>query len=383
VQLTLFGNLLHSIIRCGVTSPFVLSLVSFLQLGFWLQSVSSFSLNNLTSSQAITRKDSQSNIIDLLTREAMPRSVLPSALRVLPLLLGVSLAVGESSQQQQLQLISPPQLNGAKFRVTVVKDPGFVEVIGSSSGDDDGRELEFSGYLVQVMKTMADPTRANMTLEFVTPSGMTSKCHAPGCGAPPAGDDDGANASLHQELPYSTECYSNYGCATTDVTDFPHTNYTTDMYLGLFYVTPARQLQNQFSIPLYPPTTGTLTMVGTATGIRDIEDLVQQQLAGIQGPACVRADTAYPAFLQESFPQLQMVDCLGTEEGTKQCLRDGTCDVAIVDHPVATHFVLSQSLQGACTINDKVGVRACLPASTKSFRFVVCIVESYVAATDS
>jgi hypothetical protein len=314
----------------------------------------------------------------------MPRSVLPSALLVVSLLLGTFLAVGESSsqqQRQQSQLITPPQLNGAKFRVTVVKDPGFVEVMESSPDIDDERELLFSGYLVQVMKTMADPTRANMTLEFVTPSGMTSNCHAPGCGAPLLAEyeEDGANnASVRQQhqqqLPYSTECYSNYGCATTDVTDVPHTNYTTDMYLGLFYVTPARQLQNQFSIPLYPPTTGTLTMVGTATGIRDVEDLVQQQLAGQQGPACVRADTAYPAFLQESFPQLQMVDCLGTEEGTQQCFRDGTCDVAIVDHPVATHFVLSQSLQGACTINDKVGVVDYGPASIESFHFLLCLV---------
>jgi ABC-type amino acid transport substrate-binding protein len=328
-------------------------------------------------------------------QQTMPRSVslvtVPS--RMFPLVIlflaflfvtpGSSFQQQQQKHQQQRQLSTtpppppPPQLNGATFRVTVVEERGFVDVlertIATTPTSDDGSDedttttssggqqyqrqrKEFSGYLIQVMKAMADPLRANMTLEFVTPSGMTSLCQTPGCGAPP--ENYGID-QFYQQPPYAMECHGNYGCGTSDVTDVPTTNYTTDMYLSLFYITPGRQLQNQFSIPFYPPQTGTLTMVGTATRIRSVSDLVEQQLTGQHTrPACVKAGAAYPTFLQETFPQLRMVDCLPTEEGMVQALRDGVCDVIIVDHPVATQFVLSQSLQGSCTIHNKVGVEA-------------------------
>jgi ABC-type amino acid transport substrate-binding protein len=317
-----------------------------------------------------------------VSRFTFPARMLPLLIPVLASFLvtpGLSFQQQQQKYQQQRQLSStspspppPPQLNGTKFLVTVVEESGFVDVVERTTTtptSDDGSDedtttttrsggqhqhKEFSGYLIQVMKAMADPSRANMTLEFRTPSGMTSLCKERGCGAPP---EDHGISQFYQQPPYAKECHGNYGCGTSDVTDVPTTNYTTDMYLSLFYITPARQLQNQFSIPFYPPQTGTLTMVGTATRIRSLSDLVEQQVSGQHTlPACVKAGAAYPYFLQETFPQLRMVDCLPTEEGMIQAMQEGVCDVIIVDHPVATHFVLSQSLQGMCTIHGKVGV---------------------------
>ena len=197
-----------------------------------------------------------------------------------------------------------------------------------------------------------------MTLEFVTPSGMTSLCECA------TADEDGIDGDDYDEVdggnvnntiqPYSPRCRTAYGCATSDVNDVPHTEYTTDMYLGLFYVTPARQLLNHFTMPLFPPTTGTLTMVGTATRVRDIEELVQQQKAGKQKPACVIENTAYRSFLQKSYPSIQMVDVQSYNHKLTEALRDGTCDVIIVDHPVATQFVLERAQTNDCFVNGMV-----------------------------
>ena len=227
---------------------------------------------------------------------------------------------------------SVPQLNGRHFEITIVPDlKGFVDLVEHENGT-----LTYSGFLLDTLRALAREERANFTYSFRTPSGYGSLCME------------------EPEEPYPRDVWGHYACAQSDVTDLPHTQYTTDMYLGAFYITPERQLLNHFTIPLFPPTTGTQAMVGTATNIRDFDDFVRQQKVGKQGPACVLGNTAYSSFVRQIFPTIELVDIFGGDDAWHQAFVDKTCDVIIIGYPFATNFVLSMSRSDRCQANGKV-----------------------------
>jgi ABC-type amino acid transport substrate-binding protein len=245
-------------------------------------------------------------------------------------------AVGANNDDDTL-----PQLHGRRLQITVVPDDlGLVDAATDPDDDDDG-VITYSGFFIEVLKALAKPDRANFTYEFKTPSGFGSLCPErliPGVG--------GGNAD-----PYPAKYRRDWGCAQSDVTDLPKTNYTTDMYLGAFYVTPERQRLNHFTIPS-PLTTGTQAMVGTATHIINFEDLVRQQQEGTQGPACAIKDTAYIEFVKETFPTMELVE---VDPGTKiyESLNDGSsCDVFILGHSFASSFVSKMSKTNRCTTDE-------------------------------
>jgi hypothetical protein len=94
-------------------------------------------------------------------------------------------------------------------------------------------------------------------------------------------------------------------------------------------------------------------IVGTATGIKDFDDLVAQQQDGKQGPACVGENTAYAEYLKIAFPSIKLVGVVSSDEGYNDALRDGTCDVCINDSPIATVFVAERFAKGECNVDGK------------------------------
>ena len=250
----------------------------------------------------------------------------------------------QQQQQQQQPSILPPQLNGRHFNITIIPDTrGFVDFVEHVDEETGKSTATYSGYLIDILEAISNEQRANFTYSFKTPSGYGSRCSTTTGGESP-------------EEPYLRKYWGYYECATSDVTDVPHTQYTTDMYVGTFYVTPERQLLNQFTIPFFPPTTGTQVLVGTATNIHNIHDFVQKQEQGEQRPACVVGNTAYSKFVRQIFPTLQLIELMGGDDIWHQALSDRTCDVVVVGYPFATSFVKSMANTNRCYANNMVRI---------------------------
>ena len=281
-------------------------------------------------------------------------------------------------------VVSPPapQLNGTHFKITVVVDDrGFVNY-------NETHDI-FDGYFIDVLHTLAKPEKGNFTFDLLTPSGYGSLCNDDDDDDDDDDEDKDKQQQQEQQLlgPYSRKYYEHYPCGESDVTDLPITNYTTDMYLGLFYVTTQRQLSNQFTLPINPPVTGTLTMVGTAVRIDNIHDFVvkqqkQQQLQDFGGgpnhhhqknkkmlPACVVENTAYQIFLERTYPSIEFVEVSGSFKSWNTALEDKLCDVIIVDHPLAASFVLFRHEQNSCTSHGKVS------DSFSRYEYCVCVMS--------
>jgi ABC-type amino acid transport substrate-binding protein len=242
--------------------------------------------------------------------------------------------------------IPPPQLNGAHFKVTAIAQPGFVEY---HENDSDGT-IHHLGYMVDVFSRIAAPERGNFTYDIVSPSGYGSMCY----NTPE--ERRAALADVQNFVPYAKEFRVGYACGQSDVTDLPPTNYTTDMYLGLYYINPERLLLNHFTQAIDPPRTGVLTMYGTATNVKDLDDLIAQQAAGRIGPVCIQENTAYSKFLRLNFPTLKVLELNGADEIQFQALVDGKCNVLINSNPVATHFILTRFANNQCHVDGKVRV---------------------------
>ena len=236
---------------------------------------------------------------------------------------------------------TPPQLNGEHFRITALEENGFLDV-----KDEPDGSLSFSGYLIALLEGISREDRANFTYTLLPPSGFGSLC------VPRLGDNTTNTIGMS---PYDASYRTQYNCGASDVNDLPlMANYSTDMYLGMYYVTPSRQLQNQFTIPFLPPVSGTLAMFGTATGIPNFEALVEQQQAGLQPAACAPDGTALINFVADSFPGLQVRGVYGGEDDIYQAFLDGTCQIYITDGPIAAQFVRRRSERGECTANGMV-----------------------------
>ncbi|KAL7578918.1 hypothetical protein ACA910_006893 [Epithemia clementina (nom. ined.)] len=223
--------------------------------------------------------------------------------------------------------------------------------------------------------------RANFTYQFFTPSGLGSEC------SPQVvldddddnddTDDENSNTNANSTTTtttrmflYNRSMYGNqYNCGANDVNELSlnnHSKYATDVYAGLFYISPERQLKNRFTMPFSPPFKGTPVMFGTATRLRDLADLVQAQRAGIQPPACVLGSTANVEFLQSAFPGLQVelvyyysmsnnsnnnnnsIHSNSIYDEFYQSMNSEKCPIHIMDYPVATNFVWNQYQKGQC-----------------------------------
>lgn len=268
------------------------------------------------------------------------------------------MSVFANSNSSLLQVPPPPRLDGRHFRITVVEQPGFVDFYtnGSLRG----------GYCVDILQMIAN--HANFTYEFLPPSGLGSLCQQ---------EDPNVTQQENTIIPYAETYRSQYLCGQSDVNDWPilrsnnidiqndttTTNnitnlpveYATDMYLGLFYVTPERQLQNQFTMAYHPPTTGALTLFGTAIRIQSMDDLIQQQQQGIQKPVCVQVNTAFKDYVEQSLPKLQLQPYDPKTMGDYyQSFASRTCDIQISDNPIATRFILEQQRQRQCNVQGMV-----------------------------
>lgn len=233
-----------------------------------------------------------------------------------------------SRQAQEQEL---PQLNGRHFDITAVAEPGFLDIHG------DADSPSFSGYLIDMMEALALPERANFSFTLHAPTGFGAACNPR------------LNASETDNVASKTTYRTQYNCGTSDVYE-----QRSDMYLGLYYVTPGRQLLNQFTIPFLPPTSGTLAMFGTATHIAGFEDLAAQQQLNIQKPACGPAGTALIDFVETAYPGLKVKGINGGQEAIFQSFESGECDVYIVDGPIAAQSVLQFSRTGRCLANEMV-----------------------------
>lgn len=246
---------------------------------------------------------------------------------------------------------APPQLQGQHFRITALQEHGFLDI-----HDDNDGGVRYSGYLIDMLEALARPERANFTYTLRPPSGYGSLC------APRLNASDPTTATT---VPYDAHYRTQYNCGASDVNDNVGVldddddapQHATHVYLGMYYVTPSRQEQNQFTLPFVPPFSGTLSMFGTAVGIPSFEALVEQQAAGRQPAACAPAGTALIDFLATAYDGLQVRGIYGGEDEIYRAFRDGTCTVYMTDGPIAAQFVLRRSRRDECLANGRpIGV---------------------------
>jgi hypothetical protein len=249
------------------------------------------------------------------------------------LLLVLSSATATTNSTAQ---IDPPNLSGRHLRITVLEAGSFLEINETEDGS-----FEFGGYLIKLLKALAAESRANFTYDLLTPSGLGSSC------------EPQLQSEQDEDL-YSSIYHRQYNCGTNDVNDVG-ANFSTDMYLGMFSISPERQLRNDFTIPFVPPLKGTPAMYGTATRVRDIADLVEQQKQGKKPEAWMHGSTATFDYVKSSFPDLKIIPFFGSQDELDREIDDGNCEIVIVDAPVAANQVLRRSQRGGCLANGKVG----------------------------
>lgn len=106
-------------------------------------------------------------------------------------------------------------------------------------------------------------------------------------------------------------------------------------------------------MPYKPPADGALTMYGIGEGVKDFEDLIEQQNDDKQGPICLGESTAYANYLKESFPDLKFVDIPNTDAGALQAMKDGTCTITVNAYPYALDFIANRKAEDMCEYNGK------------------------------
>jgi hypothetical protein len=223
-----------------------------------------------------------------------------------------------------------PKLDGHHFRVTAIPEGGFLDF------END------SGYLLDMFREIA--REANFTYDLLTPSGFGPDC------VPRLNLDTPAES-------YDYSYQAQYNCGTNDVNELQGTQYATDIYLGMYYITPQRQRKNWFTVPFQPPSEGTPVMFGTTTGIPTIEKLIESQKSGRYPPACIQASTATLEFVQDAYPDLEVEPFYGNQQAQHAAMNSGKCPIFIADAPVAAHLILQQSEKGQCEADGRpIGV---------------------------
>lgn len=220
------------------------------------------------------------------------------------------------------------------LRVTALPERPFLQFSGTGDSATD-----FSGYLGEMFEELS--VRANFTYELHRPSGFGSHCVP-------------RLTNLSSSDAYGIRYSQQYDCGVDDVNEMQGTEFTTDLYLGMFYITPSRQKVNKFTVPFAPPFKGTPAMFGVTTGIRTIDELVVQQHLGNQPPVCVAGSTALPEFLQESYkdPEIKLKETFFGFDELHVAMGNGTCPISIVDAPLAANFVLGLSETGRCLASN-------------------------------
>lgn len=128
-----------------------------------------------------------------------------------------------------------PQLSGYRFRVTVVQGASFL-AIAEPQPNDDNDEVKATGYVMDLFKALAD--RANFSYDLVTPSGFGDDCVPQFSNVTTTTTIDN-NGEEVAALPYGIQYYQQHHCGTNDVNQMQGTNHASDMYLGMFYITPS------------------------------------------------------------------------------------------------------------------------------------------------
>ncbi|GAX28744.1 hypothetical protein FisN_25Lh202 [Fistulifera solaris] len=149
--------------------------------------------------------------------------------------------------------------------------------------------------------------RANFTYDLLPPSRKGTLC-------------EHSNTECQAYDPYYRQQYL---CGQSDVNDIPVSEYTNDMYLSLYYVTPERLRTNQLSVLFHPPAEGNLQ------------------------------NTAQESYMTNSFPDLDMIRIPGGDKELYQAPGKRICDMMVAESPVATRFVYLQYQKGQCHIRGK------------------------------
>jgi hypothetical protein len=302
------------------------------------------------------------------------------------------------SAQQDYVLPPVPSLNGRHFNITVLHENGFLDIIDNENeeykNDDDNNSHNNNNHINR-HQFYHDNLR-NFTFTLLPPSGMGSACvprlqlqlnHSDNNdnNNDNNNNDSNDNNETFYKMLYDKTYRTQYNCGASDVNDitvfgnnnntnnntinnnYSTINTTTDMYLGMYYVSPARQLINHFTIPFLPPYSGTLAMFGTATHLSNFTSLVQQQqqqqqqrnnttttttTVGVRVTAnttCGPAGTALIQAVQEAYPGLQVKGILGDEDVIYQHFYNQSCTVYITDGPIAAQFILRRSGRRQCT----------------------------------
>jgi ABC-type amino acid transport substrate-binding protein len=277
-----------------------------------------------------------------------------------------------STSVAQQVLPTPPTLDGRHFKITVVEEEGFVDFDDNHNDIDNHTDIDIDidigrvsgGYCIDILAAIAKPNRANFTYELRSPSGMGNLCMHKNHQVKDDNMDILMNNTKTSIKAYSREHRAQYLCGQSDVIDqnLRGSEYATDMYLGLFYVTPERLQLNLFTMSFHPPTTGALTLFGIATRISSVEDLIQQQQQGLQKPVCVQGNTAFSEYIRQSLAALQTKpfdpsDSSSTSDAFYDSLSSGECDIHISDNPVATQFILNRRRMNQCNARGQVRVR--------------------------
>jgi hypothetical protein len=252
----------------------------------------------------------------------------------------IFVVVKSQTELPSIPVLSDPKLSGQHFRITVVEEGGLLEIKEEDDGDGS---LSFSGYLIDILRELAKPDRADFSYELLTPSGFGSLCQQ---------RLDLNNSNNETALPYDIRYRGEYLCAESDVNDRPLHQYSTDLYWGSFYITPNRLKVNQFTVPFTPPNRATLGMFGTATHVTSIPDLAASNPNGYR--VCAFDGTAYRKNLMTSFPQLN-IQSIDQSLDTRQLhalLDDGTCHIIIQPYPFIQQRVYEFFKLGKCTANN-------------------------------
>ena len=247
------------------------------------------------------------------------------------------------------------------YRVTALSDGSFLTIRPNENGT-----ASFEGYLTTMWNQIVNGLNSNNTTtaeltsyEFLAPSGYGSACMPQLNGLNQTSTLAGDNSSdigLEESVDaYDKRYYSQFNCGSNDVTELQGTPFGTDIYLGMYYVTPERLERNKFTLPFQPPYQSTLGILGTATHISSFEHLINLQHAGKQGPVCVPGSTALSKFVQTTFPDMKIRLSFGeiSAIGFYETLLSGECTMLVVDTPVLTDFIQQLSKKSLCMIDNR------------------------------
>jgi hypothetical protein len=205
-------------------------------------------------------------------------------------------------------------LTGTHLNIVTVNQPGFTNMYDSS-----GTLLpstQWTGYFPDLLQWIG--RQSGMTYTLTAPSGAGSSCAS------------GADNS------------GNYGCGQQDVTELG----TSDMYVGLYYVT-AQRLQAGLMSRTYTGDAG--IAVAQKGGATDTLDSYQaKQAAGTVGKLCTLTGAAFTDWVSREYPAIDQVAVAYSEYVTS--IRSGACDAFVVDRPIALQIAAQN-----CDLNLGVG----------------------------